>query len=245
MPRQREKSLYLRPVLVATEAHLGLRPATEYLFFVIAFVTDTFFPGKLTPLSVWLCEEYTRAAPGGTGAAKCPGNYAASLLAQELARDRGCDQVVWLDAVERTWVEEMGGMNIFFVLGPAGAPRLVTPPLSDSILPGVTRDSLIAIARDLGYPVAEEPFSTGQWRAASANGTLLESFACGTAAIVSPIGEARSAARAWTVGTGKAGPVTLRLREALIDIQHGAAPDPHGWLHRPAARLSGAPLSPS
>jgi branched-chain amino acid aminotransferase len=245
VPRQKGSSLYLRPVLLATEADLGLRPASEYLFFVIAFVTDTFFPKRFKPLTVWLCEEYSRAGPRGTGAVKCPANYAASLLAQEQAREYGCDQVVWLDAIEQKWVEEMGGMNIFFVLGPLDAPQLITPPLSDSILPGVTRDSLIMIARDLGYRVSEEPFSTVQWRTMSADGRLLEAFACGTAAVVSPIGEARSASSVWAIGPGEAGPVTLRLRQALVNIQHGAAPDPRGWIHRPVPKLLDVPLSPS
>jgi branched-chain amino acid aminotransferase len=247
VPRQDGAGFYLRPVLIATEANLGLRPASEYLFMVMAFVTDTFFPDRLKPLTVWVSEEYTRAAPGGTGAAKCPGNYAASLLAQEQAREYGCDQVVWLDAVERRWVEEMGGMNIFFVLGPPESPSLITPPLTDTILPGVTRDSLLAIARDLGYQASEGHLSTAQWRAASASGTLLEAFACGTAAVVVPIGEVRSASGAWTIGRGEAGPVTLRLRQALVDLQRGAAPDRHGWLHRPVIESSKArhSLTPS
>jgi branched-chain amino acid aminotransferase len=231
VPTDKGSSLYLRPLLIATEATLGVHAATEYLFLVIAFVTGSL--SVTTPLTVWLCEDYARAAPGGTGAAKCAGNYAASLLIQErAARVHDCDQVVWLDAATRDRVEEMGAMNIFFVVGPAAAPRLITPPLTDTILPGVTRDSLITLARDLGYAVSEEPVSKTWWRAASEDGTLLEAFAVGTAAVVVPIGGVRSASGGWTIGNGQAGPVARRLRQALVDLHHGTAPDRHGWIHR-------------
>ncbi|MFB4300567.1 branched-chain amino acid aminotransferase [Actinomadura sp. NTSP31] len=231
VPEEVGKSLYLRPVVLATEADLGLHPAREYLFLLIAFVTDRFFSGPVRPLSVWLCEDYSRAAPGGTGMAKCPGNYAASLLAQQQAHERGCDQVIWLDAARREWVEEMGGMNIFFVMDRPGKPELVTPELGDTILPGITRDSLLVMARDRGYTTTERPFSVAEWRAACADGTMLEAFACGTAAVVAPIGTVQSEAGDWTVGNGGPGPLTLGLREALVDIHHGIAPDSHGWIH--------------
>ncbi|WP_051713274.1 branched-chain amino acid aminotransferase [Actinoalloteichus caeruleus] len=230
VPAEVGKSLYLRPVLMATEADLDLRPAREYLFLLIAFVTDNFFPGELRPRTVWVCEDHVRAAPGGTGEAKPPGNYAASLLAQEQARERGCDQVVWLDAVERRWVEEMGGMNLFFAVGPEEAPRLLTPPLRGTILPGVTRDSLITIASDLGWSTSEEPISVEQWRRWADGGSLREVFACGTAAVVTPVGTVRSAAGDWTVNGGRAGPLAARLRTALLDVQHGLVPDRHGWM---------------
>jgi branched-chain amino acid aminotransferase len=231
VPREVGKSLYLRPVMLATEVDLGLHPAREYLFLLIAFVTDGFFAGPLRPLTVWLCDDFSRAAPGGTGRAKCPGNYAASLLAQQQAHERGCDQVIWLDAAKREWVEEMGGMNPFFILDRPGMPELVTPELSDTILPGITRDSLLVLARDRGYATTERPFSVAEWRSACAAGTMLEAFACGTAAIVTPIGTVRSASGDWTVGNGEPGPVTLRLREALVEIHHGIAPDPADWIH--------------
>ncbi|WP_083886085.1 branched-chain amino acid aminotransferase [Actinoalloteichus spitiensis] len=230
VPSEVGKSLYLRPVLMATEADLDLRPAREYLFLLIAFVTDNFFPGELRPRTVWICEDYVRAAPGGTGEAKTPGNYAASLLAQEQARERGCDQVVWLDAVERRWVEEMGGMNLFFAVGPEDSPRLLTPPLGGTILPGMTRDSLITIARDLGYPTSEEPVSVAEWRGWAGDGSLREVFACGTAAVVTPVGTVRSASGDWAVNGGRPGPIATRLRTALLDIQHGLVPDRHGWV---------------
>jgi branched-chain amino acid aminotransferase len=231
VPPERGKSLYLRPILLATEAHLGLRPSAEYLFLVLAFVTDTFFPGGVRPLTVGICEDYVRAAPGGTGEAKYPGNYAGTLLAAEQARARGCDQVVWLDARERRWVEEMGGMNVFFVHGPADAPRLSTPPLTGTILPGVTRDSLITLAGSLGLPVTETPMSVADWHSGATDGSITEAFACGTGAGVAPIGTVRSATAQWRMGDGEPGALTLRLRETLIDIQHGLAPDPWGWVH--------------
>ncbi|WP_410575118.1 branched-chain amino acid aminotransferase [Amycolatopsis sp. cmx-4-61] len=231
VPPERGKSLYLRPILLATEAHLGLRPSAEYLFLVLAFVTDTFFPGGVRPLTVGICEDYVRAAPGGTGEAKYPGNYAGTLLAAEQAHARGCDQVVWLDARERRWVEEMGGMNVFFAHGPAGAPRLSTPPLTGTILPGVTRDSLLTLAPSLGLPVTEAPMSVADWRGGAADGSITEAFACGTGAGVAPIGTVRSATAQWRMGDGEPGALTLRLRETLLDIQHGLAPDPWGWVH--------------
>ena len=231
VPGEVGKSLYLRPMVLATEADLGLHPAREYLFLLIAFVTDRFFAGPVRPLSVWLCDDYSRAAPGGTGRAKCPGNYAASLLAQQQAHERGCDQVIWLDATTRERVEEMGGMNVFFVLDRPGGPELVTPGLGDTILPGITRDSLLVLARDRGLATTERPFTVAEWRTACADTTMPEAFACGTAAVVTPIGTVRSRAGDWTVGNGEPGPVTLRLREELVEIQHGIVPDAHGWIH--------------
>ncbi|AOS64061.1 branched-chain amino acid aminotransferase [Actinoalloteichus hymeniacidonis] len=223
-------SLYLRPVLLATESDLGLRPAREYLFLLIAFVTDNFFPGEVSPLTVWVSGDYVRAAPGGTGEAKTPGNYAGSLLPAQEAKARGCDQVVWLDAVERRWIEELGGMNLFFVYGPPDSPRLITPPLGGTILPGVTRDALITLARGSGYAVDEQPLSITEWRSAAEDGSMAETFACGTAAVVAPVGTVRSTEGEWQVGGGVSGPVTLGLRRALVDIQHGLSPDHHGWV---------------
>ncbi|ONI76014.1 branched chain amino acid aminotransferase [Actinosynnema sp. ALI-1.44] len=231
VPSRRGQSLYLRPLLFASEADLSLRPAHEYTFLLMAFVTDGIFEHQVKPLRVWLCEDHVRAAPGGTGEAKCAGNYAPTLLSQQQAKERGCDQVVWLDAVERSWVEELGGMNIFFVMGPAETPRLVTPPLGGTILPGVTRDSLITLAADMGWPTLQQPMSVAQWRAACAGGEMLEAFACGTAAVVTPIGTVVSTSDEWVVGGGAMGPVTRRLRDALMNLHYGTAPDTHGWVH--------------
>jgi branched-chain amino acid aminotransferase len=228
VPGSGESSLYLRPFMIATEVGLGVRPANEYLFAVIASPAGAYFPRGVQPVSVWLSEEYVRAAPGGTGTAKAGGNYAASLVAQAQAAEQGCDQVVWLDAIERRWIEEMGGMNLYFVYG----NRIVTPELSGSLLPGITRASLLRIAEDLGYEVAEGRISVDDWREGNADGSLTEVFACGTAAVITPVGSVKSTRAGWTVGDGQPGEVTMKLRKALLDIQTGAAPDPHGWLHR-------------
>ncbi|WP_329174311.1 branched-chain amino acid aminotransferase [Streptomyces sp. NBC_01477] len=227
VPTEGEASLYLRPFMIATEVGLGVRPANEYLFLVIASPAGAYFSGGVQPVSVWLSEEYVRAAPGGTGAAKTGGNYAASLVAQAQAIEHGCDQVVWLDAIERRWIEEMGGMNLYFVYG----NRIVTPELSGSLLPGITRDSLLSIAADLGYEVAEGRISVEDWRRQHEDGTLTEVFACGTAAVITPVGSVKSTRAAWPVADGAPGPVTMRLRAALLDIQTGRAPDPHAWMH--------------
>jgi branched-chain amino acid aminotransferase len=227
VPSEGEASLYLRPFMFATEVGLGVRPANEYLFVLIASPAGAYFSGGVQPVSVWLSEEYVRAAPGGTGAAKTGGNYAASLVAQAQAIEHGCDQVVWLDAVERRWIEEMGGMNLYFVYG----DRIVTPELTGSLLPGITRDSLLRIAADLGYEVGEGRVSVDDWRAHHEDGTLTEVFACGTAAVITPVGSVKSTRADWPVADGTPGPVTLRLRTALLDIQTGHAPDPYGWMH--------------
>ncbi len=181
----------------------------------------------MKPVSVWLSEEYVRATPGGTGAAKTGGNYAASLVAQAQAAEHGCDQVVWLDAIERRWIEEMGGMNLYFVFG----NRIITPELTGSLLPGITRDSLLSIAADLGYEVAEGRISVGDWKAAAEDGALTEVFACGTAAVITPVGSVKSTRASWTIADGEPGEVTMKLRKALLDIQTGAGADTHGWMH--------------
>ncbi|MET9295257.1 branched-chain amino acid aminotransferase [Streptomyces sp. NPDC003077] len=227
VPQTGEESLYLRPFMIATEVGLGVRPANEYLFVVIASPVGAYFSGGVKPVSVWLSEEYVRACPGGTGAAKTGGNYAASLVAQAQAIEHGCDQVVWLDAIERRWIEEMGGMNLYFVYG----NRIVTPELSGSLLPGITRDSLLSIAADMGYEVAEGRISVEDWKAATEDGSLTEVFACGTAAVITPVGSVKSTRANWTVADGQPGEVTMKLRKALLDIQTGAAQDTHGWMH--------------
>ncbi|GAA2225682.1 branched-chain amino acid aminotransferase [Streptomyces amakusaensis] len=222
-----EASLYLRPFMIATEVGLGVRPANEYLFIVIASPAAAYFAGGVKPVSVWLSENYVRAVPGGMGFAKTGGNYAASLLAQAEAAAQGCDQVVWLDALEHRWVEEMGGMNLYFVYG----DRIVTPELTGSLLAGITRDSLLKLAKDLGHESAESRISTDDWRRDTENGTLTEVFACGTAAVITPIGLVKSAGGEWTQSAGEPGAVTMKLREALLDIQRGTAADTHGWMH--------------
>jgi branched-chain amino acid aminotransferase len=232
VPDDIEKSLYLRPFMFSTEVGLGVRPANEYVYLLIASPAGAYFPQGVKPVTVWLSEEYVRAAPGGTGEAKCAGNYAASLIAQAQAAEQGCDQVVWLDAVERRWIEEMGGMNLYFVHGSGDDARIVTPSLTGSLLPGVTRDSLLTVARDLGYASDEGRISVDDWREGNAAGDITEVFACGTAAVITPVGAVKSHRADWTVGDGTPGPVTLRLRDRLLQLQHGDVPDTHSWMHQ-------------
>ena len=222
-------SLYLRPFMFASEVFLGVRPATEYLYIVIATAAGNYFKGGAPAVRLLVAEDDTRAAPGGTGAAKCGGNYAASLRSQAAAIAQGYDQVVFLDAAERRYVEELGGMNLFFVFDDGS---LATPPLDGTILPGITRDSLMTLAAARGLTVREERYAIDQWFADAASGRLVETFACGTAAVVTPVASVTAAAGTATIGSGGPGQVTTALRSALVDIQRGRAPDPHGWVHR-------------
>lgn len=234
VPGGRDRSLYLRPFMFSTEVGLGVRPANQYSFLVLASPAGPYFPQGVKPVSVWLCDDYVRAAPGGTGEAKCAGNYAASLVAQAEAQEYGCDQVVWLDAAEHRWVEEMGGMNLFFVQGegPNGRTRLLTPELTGALLPGITRETLLTLAANDGYEVVEGRISTDEWRQGCESGEITEVFACGTAAVITPVGTVKARDRSWQVADAQPGPVTMRLREHLLDIQTGVAPDPHGWVHK-------------
>jgi branched-chain amino acid aminotransferase len=223
-----EGSLYLRPFMIASEIFLGVKPSAAYLFAVIASPVGSYFKGGPAPVSIWVSENYTRAAIGGTGAVKCGGNYAASLRAQAEAIERGCDQVVFLDAVERRYVEELGGMNVFFVFDDGS---LSTPPLG-TILPGITRDSIIALTKASGARVREEPYSIDQWRSDAASGRLKEAFACGTAAVISPIGKVCSTSGDFVINGGAAGPVAMGLRKKLVDIQYGRTNDAHNWIKK-------------
>jgi branched-chain amino acid aminotransferase len=232
VPTGADQSLYLRPYQLATESFLGVRPAHEYLFLVIASPAGAYFPRGVQPVSVYVSEDYARAAPGGTGDVKCAGNYAASLLPQQEASALGCDQVVYLDAVEKKYIEELGGMNLFFVLGSGDDAELLTPELSGSLLPGITRDSLIRVAGDLGHRVSERKVSLEEWRNGVLDGSITETFACGTAAVITPVGEVKARSGEFSVGDGTPGPLTMRLRETLLGIQHGRVADTHGWLHR-------------
>lgn len=229
-PAGGEEALYLRPFVFATEPGLGVRPSRQYRYLVMASPAGAYFSGGVKPVSVWLSTEYVRACPGGTGAAKFGGNYAASLVAQAQAAEQGCDQVVWLDAVERRFVEEMGGMNLFFVFGTGGAARLVTPELSGSLLPGITRDSLLQLATDAGFAVEERRIDVDEWRKKAAAGEISEVFACGTAAVITPVGVVKHADGEFTVGDGTPGEVTMALRDTLTGIQRGTFADTHGWM---------------
>ncbi len=222
-------SLYIRPFMIASEVFLGVKPAGEYLYMVLASSAGAYWKGGARAISLWVSHDYSRAAPGGTGAAKCGGNYATSLVAQSEATRRGHDQVVFLDATERRWIEELGGMNIFFVFDDGS---IQTPPLTGTILPGITRDSILTLARDAGLTVREELYAIDQWRADAESGRLIESFACGTAAVVTPIGQVAGPDYSFTIGSGGTGQTTARFLDQLTAIQRARAPDPHGWLKR-------------
>lgn len=229
IPEVEGGALYLRPFMIASEVFLGVKPSTDYIYAVIASSVGGYFKGDASAISLWVSQDYTRAAPGGTGAAKCGGNYAASLAAQSEAIAKGFDQVVFLDAAERRWIEELGGMNLFFVFADG---RIVTPPLTGTILPGITRDALMALARDAGLTVEEQPYAIDQWQADSESGRLTETFACGTAAVVTPVGTVTRGDASFTIGAGGPGQVTAMLKDKLVAIQRGRAADPHGWVQR-------------
>ncbi len=231
VPTEEGRSLYLRPFMIATQRGLGVnKPSASFLYSVIASPVAGYF-GAAKAVTVWLSADYTRAAPGGTGEAKCGGNYAAAFAGQLQALEHGCDQVVWLDAAERQWVEEMGGMNLFFVYGSGSDARMMTPAPTGSLLHGITRDSLLKLGPDLGIPAHEGRISVAEWQAGCASGEITEVFACGTAAVITPVGAVRSAAGDWVIGDGSPGPVATRLREELVGIQYGTRPDPYGWIH--------------
>ena len=236
VPTTPGNSLYLRPFVFASEVGLGVRPTSRATYCLIASPAAGYFARGAAPVTVWWSTEYVRAAPGGTGQVKTGGNYASSLLAQAEAADRGCDQVVWLDALERHWVEEMGTNNLCFVFGsPGGADNgagdveVVTPELNGSLLPGITRDSVLQLARDLGYTATERRISTDEWAKAVETGEMTEVFGCGTAAVITPVGAVKHADGEFQIAGGQPGPVTLRLREVLTSIQNGTADDVHGW----------------
>ena len=231
-----ETSLYLRPFQIGTEAFLGVRPAKASQFYVIASPSGPYFPSGVKPVDIWVSRNYHRAGFGGTGFAKCGGNYAASLAAQVEAGEHGCAQVLFLDDREEKWVEELGGMNLFFVFSDGS---IVTPPTSGTILEGVTRMSLVELGRDAGHEVTERPISLDEVTTGIADGTITEVFACGTAAVITPVGSFRTEEDTWTVGgegrsedLDESYPVTMTLRRTLTDIQYGRAEDTKGWMHR-------------
>lgn len=228
-----EKSFYLRPLEFGSEPALGVKPSDEVTYVLMGSPVGAYFPNGVKPVKVWISDDFVRAAPGGTGEAKCAGNYAASLLAQSEAAAQGCDQVVWIDAKERKYIEEMGGMNLFFVYGKGKDAKVVTPKLTGTLLPGVTRDSLLTLAAELGYDVAEVKITVDEWREGCASGAITESFACGTAAVITPVGAVDSKnSGSWNIGDGQPGEITMKLRESLVNIQTGRAEDNHNWMHR-------------
>lgn len=229
VPAGGEASLYLRPFMFASEVFLGVRPAKQVTFCVIASPAGAYFASGLKPVGIWLSAQYTRAAPGGTGAAKCAGNYAASLIAQQEALEHGCEQVCFLDATERRWVEELGGMNLYFVRADGS---ITTPELTGTILEGITRESVMTLAGDLGYKVEERRISIDEWRDGVGSGEITEVFACGTAAVITPLGRLAWDGGELTLGDGSPGPVTQQIRAALLDVHYGRAEDTHGWMRR-------------
>jgi len=228
VPSAPEMSLYIRPYMYAKEAFLGVRAAKKVAFYIIAAPAGPYFSGGVKPVSIWLSTDYSRAGKGGTGQAKTGGNYAASLVAQAEAAEHGCAQVLFLDSVEGKYLEELGGMNIVFVY----ADGKVVTPQSDTILQGITRDSILQLAEDAGHSVERRPVTLEEWREGVESGDIVETFACGTAAVVTPIGQLKS--KDFTIGdlNQPAGPLTLALREKLTDIQYGRQPDPYGWMFR-------------
>ena len=229
VPGSGEMSLYIRPFMIANESFLGVRSAHRAAYYVIASPAGPYFAKGVAPVMIWLAEDHARAAYGGTGAAKCGGNYAASLLPQQEAYENGCPQVLFLDSQEGKYVEELGGMNVFLVLKDG---TLVTPELTGSILEGVTRMSIIQLARDRGHQVQERKITIDEWREGIASGEVAEAFACGTAAVVTPIAALKG--RGFIAGDehAAAGKLTMSLRQELTDIQSGRLPDRHGWLQR-------------
>jgi len=225
IPHGEGTSMYIRPTMIATEAALGVHPANEYLFFIVTGPVGAYYPQGFSPTKMFVSEEYVRAVRGGIGNVKAAGNYAASLYASRIATNMGYTQVLWLDAAEKKYVEEVGTSNIFFVIG----KELVTPPLAGSILPGVTRNSVIALARHLGKKVVERPISIAEVVKATQKGSLKEAFASGTAAVISPVGHIFFRDKEYAINGGKAGALAEKLYNEILKIQYGVTEDPFGW----------------
>ncbi len=227
VPVKKDFSLYLRPFMYASESFLGVRPSETAEFLVIASPVGSYFADGVKPVSIWVAEDYHRAGNGGTGAAKCGGNYAASLLPQTEAYAQGCEQVAFLDAETTTYLEELGGMNVFVVRDDG---TIETPTLTGTILEGVTRSSILQLAADRGHQVVERRIPLEELLAGVRSGTVREVFACGTAAVITPIGRLKGADFDVEVAGGSAGQLTMSLRAELTGIQTGEVEDRHGWL---------------
>jgi len=223
-------SLYIRPNMIATEAALGVQISKKYLFYIMLGPVGAYYPQGFNPVNIFVTEKYIRAARGGLGEAKTLANYAASLLAQEEAHEQGYTQVLWLDAIERKYAEEVGTSNIFFYLG----EELVTPPLSGTILPGVTRDSVLHIARHWGLKVSERMIGLDEVISALESGKLKEVFATGTAAVISPVGKLAHHEKIFLINGGQVGELSKKLYDHIVGIQYGKIKDPYGWVERVA-----------
>lgn len=225
IPTEPGTSLYVRPFIIATDEFLGVAPSKTYLFMIILSPSGAYYESGLAPVGIWIEDEYVRAVRGGIGYAKTGGNYAASLIAQQKAHDSGYSQVLWLDGVERKYIEEVGAMNIFFKID----GKVVTPALNGSILPGITRNSTIELCRSWGYEVEERKISAEELLDAQKNGTLDEVFGTGTAAVISPVGKLRYQNDVMTINGGQIGMLSQRLYDTITGIQTGRLPDPRGW----------------
>ena len=227
VPHEPETSLYLRPFTIANDPFLGVHPATEAIFMIIASPVGSYYAEGLNPVSIMIETEDVRAVRGGTGYAKCGGNYGASLRAGKKAEEKGYSQVLWLDGVERKYIEEVGAMNVMFMVG----DEIITPALTGSILPGITRKSCIELLRSRGYKVTERQFSLEELKKACANGTLKEAWGCGTAAVVSPIGKLVIGDETYVINNNEIGKVTQELYDTLTGIQWGKIEDTFGWVY--------------
>ncbi len=225
VPRMLGTSLYIRPTIIASEAFLGVRPARSYVYFVILSPVGAYYPEGMAPVKIRVEERYVRAVEGGLGGAKTGANYAASLMAGEEAKHQGFTQVLWLDGVHRRYIDEVGTMNIMVKIG----DEVITPPLTGTVLPGVTRDSVLTLLRNWGLRASERQVGIDEVMAAHRAGTLTEVWGTGTAAVISPVGELAYKGEKMVIDGGKIGPLTQRLYDAIVRIQYGQAPDPHGW----------------
>jgi branched-chain amino acid aminotransferase len=226
VPRLVGTSLYIRPTLIASEPFLGVRPAKEYLYFVILSPVGAYYPEGMNPVKIMVVDKYVRAVPGGLGEAKASANYAASLHAAEDAKHEGFTQVLWLDGVHRKFIEEVGTMNIMFRI----ADEVITPPLAGTILAGVTRDSVLALGREWGLRVSERPISIDEVVAAAGKGSLQEVWGTGTAAVISPVGELSFKGQRIVVNGGRIGELTQKLYDTIVSIQYGESKDTRGWM---------------
>ena len=226
IPRAHGTSLYVRPTMVATEPYIGLKSTHEALFFIITGPVGAYYPEGFNPVKITVCEQYSRAGPNGLGSAKTAANYAASLKAEKEALARGFTQVLWLDAAQRRYVEEVGSMNILFKI----SGEVITPPAGDTILAGITKHSVLELLRQWGVPAQERPITIDEVLAAHGDGSLEEVFGAGTAAVISPIGSLEYKGRVHHIANAGAGPLAEQLFHELIGIQYGARPDPFGWI---------------
>ena len=225
VPTEPGTSLYIRPFIIATDEFLGVAPSKTYLFMIILSPSGAYYESGLAPVGIWIEDEYVRAVRGGMGFAKTGGNYAASLIAQQKAHDAGYSQVLWLDGVERKYIEEVGAMNIFFKIN----GTVITPMLNGSILPGITRNSVLELCRSWGYPVEERKISADELIEAQKNGTLEECWGTGTAAVISPVGKLRYVDEVMTINGGAIGELSQKLYDTITGIQTGKLEDPRGW----------------